>query len=667
MTAPRPHTRHLRLDAHGWPCLLAIISLSLLIGCSSGQVKRKLDHRANVDFLWTSGKGRRVKQGTSPARIRLEPNDGKRIRIAVIEDQALQTGNMMRASVWIAATQAAMALNQDLSRWRVMVELDTSGMKVDGPSAGGLLTAALMAAMRGDRVDPTFTMTGTINPDGTIGPVGGIPHKIEAAAKKGKKVIGYPTGQRFSRNLRSGKFVDLHAVARHHKVKAMEVGDIYEAYQLLTGKTLARPNAVRSSAMELPEVVYKSIQSRTLAWVRAVGKNHASYKKMGIKSKWLDRMWTTVQGKSNRAVAFVKEGSTAAAYRAALQAFMDAESLLIFIKFKKAITQGGLAQERNLYKRWRPNVNNKIGRLYKKLKVIKPRSEHDLVTLVDAFESANEAIRELALADMAQRRALAILRTKKAKPTDAKSAQALRRQLHQPLHRLAVSNLQAGEAHNHLRFRDPNERGTAVNANLVERLVESLKGAASANLTYFEATVIAPAATMMQISEQSARARWKDKLYRSARLAPAVSKMNDKRLAKSHAARAVARLANALHVYHAGAALVAKHYSLMIRSKGNKLVSVGRKKAFTMMLEAAEHSAREHAAEVLSATGRVPVAAKVAYQTAHDLRDQTNLNDKFMALQYFWRSSLHSQLVVSLHRIHAQLAKQKAARAAKRK
>ena len=41
-----------------------------------------------------------------------------------------------------------------------------------------------------------ITMTGTINPDGTVGPVGGIPEKIAGTAKAGYKRILIPAGQR---------------------------------------------------------------------------------------------------------------------------------------------------------------------------------------------------------------------------------------------------------------------------------------------------------------------------------------------------------------------------------------------------------------------------------------------------------------------------------------
>ncbi len=68
--------------------------------------------------------------------------------------------------------------------------------KVDGPSAGALMTIGVLAAVRGDTPKPDAAMTGTINPDGTIGPVGGIRFKIEGAAEKGMKLVLIPAGIR---------------------------------------------------------------------------------------------------------------------------------------------------------------------------------------------------------------------------------------------------------------------------------------------------------------------------------------------------------------------------------------------------------------------------------------------------------------------------------------
>jgi len=66
---------------------------------------------------------------------------------------------------------------------------------VDGPSAGAALTVALIAAIRGDTLNKTVYMTGTINNDKSIGPVGGIAEKALAAAANGSKIFLVPKGQ----------------------------------------------------------------------------------------------------------------------------------------------------------------------------------------------------------------------------------------------------------------------------------------------------------------------------------------------------------------------------------------------------------------------------------------------------------------------------------------
>src|SRR5439155_87067 len=82
------------------------------------------------------------------------------------------TGPQWRAGVWVSAFVAATTLGKDLTDFTFSAS--TTGY-IDGASASGLMAGGFLAAMTGTTVDPSVTMTGIINPDGTIGPVGGIP------------------------------------------------------------------------------------------------------------------------------------------------------------------------------------------------------------------------------------------------------------------------------------------------------------------------------------------------------------------------------------------------------------------------------------------------------------------------------------------------------------
>ncbi|MGQ9544015.1 MAG: S16 family serine protease [Candidatus Bathyarchaeia archaeon] len=66
---------------------------------------------------------------------------------------------------------------------------------VDGPSAGAALTVSLLSAVRNQTLDSKVYLTGTINPDGSIGKVGGILEKALAAARFGAKRFLVPAGQ----------------------------------------------------------------------------------------------------------------------------------------------------------------------------------------------------------------------------------------------------------------------------------------------------------------------------------------------------------------------------------------------------------------------------------------------------------------------------------------
>ena len=73
--------------------------------------------------------------------------------------------------------------------------LHTETPVIGGPSAGAATTAATVAALMNWTVDPGVVMTGMINPDGSIGAVGGIPAKLNASAMGGAHTFLIPSGQ----------------------------------------------------------------------------------------------------------------------------------------------------------------------------------------------------------------------------------------------------------------------------------------------------------------------------------------------------------------------------------------------------------------------------------------------------------------------------------------
>lgn len=99
-------------------------------------------------------------------------------------------------SMQIARDVAVNITGFDTSKYDLIytIESNETGI-VGGPSAGGALAIATIAAMSNKTIRPDVMMTGTINADGTIGQVGGILEKAKAAKDIGAKIFIVPIGQ----------------------------------------------------------------------------------------------------------------------------------------------------------------------------------------------------------------------------------------------------------------------------------------------------------------------------------------------------------------------------------------------------------------------------------------------------------------------------------------
>lgn len=121
---------------------------------------------------------------------------------------------------------------------------------VDGPSAGAALTVALLVAVRGQGLNATVYMTGTINSDTTVGSVGGVAEKALVVAKTGASYFLVPKGQGtiivlIPRETRWGTFIFVeyerqrvrlqdYLAQRGCSTKVLEIGNIDEAYKRFT-------------------------------------------------------------------------------------------------------------------------------------------------------------------------------------------------------------------------------------------------------------------------------------------------------------------------------------------------------------------------------------------------------------------------------------------------
>jgi predicted S18 family serine protease len=77
----------------------------------------------------------------------------------------------------------------------VILSFDVTGQVLGGPSAGAAMTITTIAAIEQKKIKEDVAITGTIEPGGEVGQIGGVIQKAEAAAKNGIKLFLVPNDE----------------------------------------------------------------------------------------------------------------------------------------------------------------------------------------------------------------------------------------------------------------------------------------------------------------------------------------------------------------------------------------------------------------------------------------------------------------------------------------
>lgn len=194
-----------------------------LVGCSSDPVAT-----VTVPALWASPDGQ---SGVENATVvSTTSRDSASVTIDVSGEVAQGAG-----PAWSSASASAAATAILLSG----VDPTTAGVSfgvtgpIDGPSAGGILTVGVLSGLLGSELDSSVTMTGTIAPDGSIGPISGVTEKVRAAVAAGFETILLPAGV----NAEEGAIAPEVAEG---KIQVVAVENIHQVWDAFTGADTAR-------------------------------------------------------------------------------------------------------------------------------------------------------------------------------------------------------------------------------------------------------------------------------------------------------------------------------------------------------------------------------------------------------------------------------------------
>jgi len=125
------------------------------------------------------------------------------LKVQAIPGEGRILTNINQLLFWIDTQQSIQTAKQvaeeitgiDFSNIDLIYTIETNASLIEGPSAGAALTIATIAVVENRSLNKSVMITGTITPDGRIGPVGGILPKAKAAKDVGATLFLVPEGQ----------------------------------------------------------------------------------------------------------------------------------------------------------------------------------------------------------------------------------------------------------------------------------------------------------------------------------------------------------------------------------------------------------------------------------------------------------------------------------------
>ena len=566
--------------------------------------------------------------GSKPLVVTVQPKSGTNVKVGFFETEVGGSGPQWRASGWTAVTLASLLLGIDPSR--ASFTFDIAGM-IDGPSAGALMTVGVLAALLGDNVNPNMAMTGTINPDGTIGPVGGIPQKLQGAKKAGIGTVLVPASQRYDIDEKTHQMVDLVEAGQRLGIKVILVPNIFEAYKQLTGKALPRISGTPNTT--LPPRAFDKLRADATIWMAEYKDAKQRFQNLskGARQDWSpdDADWY-----AKKAEEALQQGLGAVAYERALNAAWNMDMDLEGGTIEDEIQQKGEQAALNDLKASLSATTDLQG-VTERLKAEVPRTASDALSIADAYSDlvlgwgsvveGSSLVEELIQqgnkmnADQINQNIMdAALYY-----TDAKISL-----------RVARDDLDIGNGFGHAS--PPSNARVSVMADL-------LRHAADANMSLFKSTIMEPVAKQHGVNVNAVHNSLmaNDDDYSAAFL----SRVGIQRLQKDvwqEPQKSYMTLGGSLNAWANSAVLVAKYYSLgATTDRDGNITGFSRERSLVDMLSLSERRAEE-------LTGmnpkEMPVPALYYFENARYYREGEQ-EDKLVALNYFWQSAAESEML----------------------
>ncbi len=567
-----------------------------------------------------------------PIRVTTGGMESKRVRVGFFESEVGGTGDKWKAAGWMAAVSAAQLT--DFHPASMQVSFEVQG-RIDGPSGGGLMTVAILAAIRGDTVRADAAMTGTINPDGMIGPVGGIPHKIEGAAEAGKKLVVIPMTSEMEVDRNTKKLVNLVQHGQKFGVEVRSVVDIYEAYELMTGVSLPRPSVGGRPTpnAKIDRLVAKNIGNWAGLIETALDRYNKSPK--DTHTEYTEELVKMGKDLINSANKLMREGAVQAAYSdmitAATNIYAARENADSHHTFDLVGLDGMIERINN--NGW---LQSEIDKTAVALRFSVPKSMNQLVLYFDAVDCFIEA---LTYQKMAQIKLASLPDDEEKKELAALTAAEWQNYAYLDC-KITVDQLES--------MKQFGGKPIPADAPVLET-AQFYRRAADASLDVFDSLTISGIADSLKLDKAVVKARLsqKDESFGLMHVAHRLVIPQLEEYLGDGPQLGYAKMAGSIYLHAQAALLIAKYYSLDAQLDDDLFVtSVGREQSFNEWLSASDDQARRNIM-LLSQHGIDTSTCASGYEMAKTLRYR-DVSDKLKALQIFFYLNVQTKVLQRL-------------------
>ncbi|WP_447977725.1 S16 family serine protease [Candidatus Nitrospira bockiana] len=163
-----------------WPFLWVIALLAVLaVGvrpASASILREQL-----IPILGVTIEEKQVVGAVASVRISFEERRDRSGLAVQFQRGPGKFSHMAQTAVEQAIYRTARAAGLGTESWTIVLSVLDPGVTLYGESLSAMVGLSVVALAKGDLVLPDRTITGTVTPDGHIGPVGAVPLKVMAA------------------------------------------------------------------------------------------------------------------------------------------------------------------------------------------------------------------------------------------------------------------------------------------------------------------------------------------------------------------------------------------------------------------------------------------------------------------------------------------------------